>query len=96
MSRRIQADRAVLTGVTEEFRTLGGELQDAVGPVTSHAQQVAAGAGQFADALADGVAAFHLSWAQALEVTGRMSGNIAANVGHLQVDLDALDVASSS
>ena len=52
--------------------------------------------GQFADALADGVAAFHLSWTQALEVTGRMSGNIAANVGHLQVDLDALDVASSS
>ena len=95
MSRRIQADRAVLAGVSEEFRTLGGELRDAVGPVAGHARQAAAGAGQFADALADGIAAFHLSWSQTLEVTGRMSGNVAANVGHLQVDLDALDVASS-
>lgn len=91
----IHANEQVLNGIRDEFRRLGAELRDAREPVGAQADRVSAGAGQFADALADGVTAFQLSWSQALDATSRTAGNIAANVGHFKLDLEALDLGSS-
>jgi hypothetical protein len=91
----IHADDAVLEGIREEFRRLGTELANAGGPVRVQADRVSTGAGQFADDLADGVTAFQLSWAQALDATSHSAGSIAANVGGFRLDLEKLDLASS-
>ncbi|MGA9749852.1 MAG: hypothetical protein WBQ50_20555 [Nocardioides sp.] len=88
----IHADPAVLAGVKEEFRTLGHELRDAPEPVRRDAVRIREGAGEFGAALADGVAAFELSWQSAFDATSETSGSIAANVGGFTLDLEALDL----
>jgi hypothetical protein len=95
MSDPIHADDGVLDAVHEEFRHLGAELRDANDAVSTQADHIAAGAGQFADALADGVDAFRLSWEAAFDATSETAGTIAANVGHFKLDLHAVDIASS-
>lgn len=91
----IHADPAVLDGVREEFRTLGRELRDAGEPVRDDVTRVREGAGEFGDALADGVAAFELSWQAAFDASCETAGNIAANVGGFKLDLEALDLGNS-
>jgi hypothetical protein len=90
----IHADPAVLDGVRDEFRTLGRELRDADEPVRRDAGRVREGAGELSDALADGVAAFELSWQVAFDTTSETSGRIAANVGGFTLDLEALDLGT--
>lgn len=91
----IHADTGVLNGVKDEFRMLGRELRDAPEKVRADAKRVQDGAGEFADALADGVAAFELSWQAALDATSESAGRIAANVGGFKIDLEALDLGNS-
>lgn len=91
----IHADTGVLTGVKDEFRALGRELRDAPAKVRADARHVHEGAGEFGDALADGVAAFELSWQAALDATSESAGRIAANVGGYALDLEALDLGNS-
>lgn len=91
----IHADPAVLRGVRDEFRTLGRELRDADEPVRRDAERVRDGAGELGDFLADGVAAFSLSWQVAFDVAGESAGRIAANVGGFTLDLEALDLGNS-
>jgi hypothetical protein len=90
----IHADPAVLDGVRDEFRTLGRELRDADEPVRRDAGRVRDGAGEFGDALADGVAAFELSWRVAFDTTSETAGRIAANVGGFTLNLEALDLGA--
>jgi hypothetical protein len=91
----IHADTGVLAGVKDEFRSLGRELRDAPDKVRTDAKRVQEGAGEFGDALADGVAAFELSWQAALDATSETAGRIAANVGGYALDLEALDLGNS-
>jgi hypothetical protein len=91
----IHADPAVLDGVRDEFRTLGRELRDSDEPVRRDAGRILDGAGELGDVVADGVAAFELSWRAAFEATGETSGRIAANVGGFTLDLEALDLDNS-
>lgn len=86
---------AVVEGVRQEFRNLATELDNAREPVRTQAAKVSDGAGQFADELADGLAAFELSWRAALEATGETAATLAANVGGFRLDLQAVDRASS-
>jgi len=95
MTDPIQANDAVLDGIHQEFRQTSTSLQNAKNPVATQAGHVSAGAGQFADALADGLTAFQLSWGAALDATSETAGNISANVGHFKLDLQAVDRASS-
>lgn len=95
MSDPIHANDAVLDGIHQEFRQASTELQNAKDPVATQAGHVSSGAGQFADALADGLTTFQLSWGAALGVTSETAGTIAANVGHFKLDLQAVDRASS-
>jgi hypothetical protein len=91
----IHADPAVLAGVKDEFRALGRELRDAPDAVRRDAVRVREGAGELGDVLADGVAAFELSWQAAFDATSETSGHIAANVGGFTLDLEALDLGNS-
>ena len=85
-------DPAVTHGVRDEFSRLGIELGDAVDPVRRQCAQVHDGAGELADALGPGLATFELSWAAALETSSKTAGNLAANVGGMTLDLQALDL----
>ncbi len=91
----IHADPAVLDGVRDEFRPLGRELRDSDEPVRRDAGRIHEGAGELGDAVADGVAAFELSWRAAFEAAGESSGRVAANVGGFTLDLEALDLGNS-
>ena len=91
----IHADPAVLAGVKDEFRALGRELRDAPERVRRDAVRVREQAGELGDALADGVAAFELSWQAAFDATSETAGRIAANVGGFTLDLEALDLGNS-
>jgi hypothetical protein len=95
MSDDIHADEAVLDGIRDEFRHVSTELGNVKDPVAAQAAHVTSGAGEFADALADGLVTFQLSWGAALDATSETAGNIAANVGHFKIDLQAVDRASS-
>ena len=91
----IVADPAVLADIRSDFETLGRELAEAVGPVRTDARRVVDGAGELADALADGVAAFELSWQVAFDATGDTAAALAKNVGGFSLDLQALDDRNS-
>jgi hypothetical protein len=84
---------AVVDGVRDEFRHLSTDLLNAREPVGTQTGKVAAGAGEFAAPLADGVDSFLLSWQAALAATSEAAGNIAANVGGFAIDLQAVDRA---
>lgn len=94
MSEDIVADASVLDGVRHEFQELGRLLRDSREDTVREAEDVAEGAGQFGSALAQGVAAFSLSWQAAFDATSETAGNIAANVGGFAVDLEALDLGT--
>ncbi len=88
----IYVDHTVTDGVRDEFTTLGQELIDLTEPIHTQSGRVDQGAGEFADELRSGLSTFELSWEAAFETSGRSSGNIAANVGRLTLDLQAVDL----
>lgn len=71
------------------FRNTRGELETITGLLDE-------AAGEFAGSMAAGSGAFAVSWREAFSVCSRTSAVIAGNTNQLAVDLDRLDIDTST
>lgn len=92
---RTHAEQAVLDEAVNRFNDYAAQFDNTLAPLGACHDDIAAGAGEFADQLAIGNARFLLGWREAFQACSETSGIIAGNTGGYYLDLEDVDIDQS-
>lgn len=92
---RTHAEQAALDGAVDRFNDYAAQFDNTIGPLGTCHDDIASGAGEFADDAASGNAKFLLGWRETLLACSETSGIIAGNIGSFYLDLKDVDIDQS-